>query len=430
MNTRSLFKDIWDFVTYKRPEPKPEPDCVTVPLRELQESVRLLLEFAIERASVRIGQKTIDSAAKLTHLDDNGAYPKLSSDEEAELWKCHYSLSRDAYPATAESIKTQRDIGKNNRGKKKSVWKTLIPRWVRWLPLLLTVLVIALQIYILVLSNTLKNIESTDIEYTKLESSYSERFFENIKNNENAYNIKDYEKTQEVYFMNLNKAKRDLVKAKGDLVAHTEVLQRWTTPLLYIKLVPTPEPPSESLSESLSEPLSEPLSKVTNYQNYRADLKASSEIVLNALGLYILPLLAGVLGAFAYVLRHASSQIDEYRYTKASSAKYPPRLLLGALLGAIVGLFYTPDGDLQKSLGISLSAFAFLAGYSVELVFSFLDNLVETARKGLRDRENDNEITAQKAAALALKQQAEAAEKETKTSSEPKDPQGQPVRDK
>lgn len=110
------------------------------------------------------------------------------------------------------------------------------------------------------------------------------------------------------------------------------------------------------------------------------------------------------MGTFAYILRHASSQIDACSFTKSSKAKYAPRLLLGALFGAIVGLFYIPNGSLEESLGLSLGAFAFLAGYSAELVFSIMDYLVERARGGLKEGENASEVTAQKAAKLALGQ--------------------------
>lgn len=50
------------------------------------------------------------------------------------------------------------------------------------------------------------------------------------------------------------------------------------------------------------------------------------------------------------------------------------RLVLALIIGLVVGFFK----DFAAGFALSSLAIAFVAGYSVELFFSFLDKLVET----------------------------------------------------
>ncbi len=52
------------------------------------------------------------------------------------------------------------------------------------------------------------------------------------------------------------------------------------------------------------------------------------------------------------------------------------RLMLAALTGSVIGLF----SDFTKGLLLLPLAAAFLAGYSVEIVFTFLSAVIRSAR--------------------------------------------------
>ena len=106
--------------------------------------------------------------------------------------------------------------------------------------------------------------------------------------------------------------------------------------------------------------------------------KATTEIemrfTLQIIQLYILPLLYGLLGAFAYVLRNLSAEIKNLTYVVESKINYRLRLQLGALAGLAIGWFI----DASISIGsLSPLALAFLAGYSVEVLFSSMDKLIQ-----------------------------------------------------
>ena len=118
-----------------------------------------------------------------------------------------------------------------------------------------------------------------------------------------------------------------------------------------------------------------------------------SEQVLRVISEFILPLLYGLLGACVYVLRDLTNTIGSVTFSKSSMINYSLRLIMGPLVGIAIGLFLgTPAANLVggpnlvdnpvtavvpptiPSLGIM--ALAFLAGYSVEVLFSALDTLI------------------------------------------------------
>jgi hypothetical protein len=109
--------------------------------------------------------------------------------------------------------------------------------------------------------------------------------------------------------------------------------------------------------------------------------ETSSKVVLSTLQRYLLPLLYGLLGASVYILRTLSSQIRARTYSEASNIDFRIRLYLGTLGGMVSVWFIVPDvaGGLAKTL--SPFAIAFLAGYSVELLFAVMDKIISAFSK-------------------------------------------------
>lgn len=100
-----------------------------------------------------------------------------------------------------------------------------------------------------------------------------------------------------------------------------------------------------------------------------------SQYIIQVLQLYILPLLYGLIGACAYVLRAITIEINKLTYKREASAAYFSRIVLGGLSGLAIGWFIEPS---SHSMVTSLSPFAlaFVAGYSVELLFSIIDRII------------------------------------------------------
>jgi hypothetical protein len=96
--------------------------------------------------------------------------------------------------------------------------------------------------------------------------------------------------------------------------------------------------------------------------------------ILDVLQQYVLPLLYGLLGAMAYVIRTISQQARDRLYRVENETGYYLRIWLGILSGLAIGWFFKPGSEGVGSL--SPLALAFVAGYSADLLFTAMDRLV------------------------------------------------------
>ncbi|KAI5912160.1 hypothetical protein [Thauera sp. 2A1] len=100
-----------------------------------------------------------------------------------------------------------------------------------------------------------------------------------------------------------------------------------------------------------------------------------AQVIRDQLAQIMLPMLLGFLGAHTFVLRNMSLDISKRSFAPGSSIHHMIRLFLGAMAGIASGWMLKPE-----TIGLLSSApawtLAFIAGYSVELVFSFMDRIV------------------------------------------------------
>ncbi|MEA1651952.1 hypothetical protein UAJ10_23435 [Nitrospirillum sp. BR 11164] len=109
-----------------------------------------------------------------------------------------------------------------------------------------------------------------------------------------------------------------------------------------------------------------------------------------ALTLYVLPALFGLLGACAYIARVLTEAVVNASFMPQLGFRMVLRRALGLTLGLATGLFYKsvmatiePTATAQ----ISLLGAAFLAGYSVEAVFTMFDSAVDKLREVFKPRD-------------------------------------------
>ena len=107
----------------------------------------------------------------------------------------------------------------------------------------------------------------------------------------------------------------------------------------------------------------------------------SSAYVLRGLQGYLLPMMYGLLGAIAFILREMNREVRELTFSRENEMIYGLRISMGALAGLSVGWIFQPEdaemlGSLNK-LGLS-----FLVGYNVDLLFSQMDRMVDMLKKG------------------------------------------------
>ena len=93
--------------------------------------------------------------------------------------------------------------------------------------------------------------------------------------------------------------------------------------------------------------------------------------------IFILPVFCALLGTLAYRLRSFEQQMRTRTFVpaRANSARF----LIGAMAGAVVGLF--SNFSIEQEASIPPLAVAFLVGYAVDPFFAFLDGLLQTFTK-------------------------------------------------
>ena len=107
----------------------------------------------------------------------------------------------------------------------------------------------------------------------------------------------------------------------------------------------------------------------------------SAKEVLPILQIYALPLLYGWVGAMAYVLRRMIQAVRQMTYRGVLDVEFSLRVYLGVLSGVAIGWFFKPDttnaaGGTVTLASLTPFALSFVAGYSVELLFTAMDRLV------------------------------------------------------
>ncbi|WP_044562833.1 hypothetical protein [Azospirillum sp. B4] len=109
-----------------------------------------------------------------------------------------------------------------------------------------------------------------------------------------------------------------------------------------------------------------------------------------ALTLYILPALFGLLGACAYIARVLTDAVMNASFMPQLGFRMVLRRALGLTLGLSTGLFYksvVATIEPTATAQISLLGAAFLAGYSVEAVFTMFDAAVDKLREVFKPRD-------------------------------------------
>jgi hypothetical protein len=120
--------------------------------------------------------------------------------------------------------------------------------------------------------------------------------------------------------------------------------------------------------------------RILVYQDARTfgqDVIDDVSIFYGAMAACILPVLYGLLGTCAYLLRGFAEEMN--RRTFVPSHSDSARFLIAAIGGGVVGLF--SNFTINQGASISPLAIAFLVGYAVDVFFSFLEGLIQAFTK-------------------------------------------------
>ncbi|MCS7019769.1 MAG: hypothetical protein RMJ87_13650 [Cytophagales bacterium] len=340
------------------------------PLKQAIEDAMLILSYTAERGiSVppEITQQLVQAKFQV-HSD------AWTPETEANFWTSYNTISQIIRPVTTDSLRAATDTLQPTHFlfrflgiktyRSASAAQNAVRRYT-WMGLFWVVLMLTIQIYSLIGNTLMNNIASINQKITALEDEVAKL---NLLSGENV-------------ILQITQNTTQIDELSSDLQSSVELLANWLAPInaiilrdKYYKKDLLKEDKIKTLSEQERISLMKKVQQVAQYPLLIANL-------------YILPLLYGLLGAFAFVLRKLTEDTRQMVYTKESDLKYILRIHLGALAGLAVGLFFVPE-DTSITLPISLSplAVAFLTGYSVEFFFSALDRLINMVSKSSETR--------------------------------------------
>lgn len=319
---------------------------------------KLMLAHATEQG-LEIEQSLIDKVVEAKHLEKKQAW---TQEKEAQFWGVYRNLAKLIQPVTIDSILAANEKKKHLsllkrmlgiKAKATTLTRKAVQRHTRYALFSLFVMLI-LQIYSLIGTTILKNIADSDTEIQQIETEI--RIQSKIEENKEA-------------IVALEQNRNSIAKEREKNI---ELLAKWLRP---IDLIILNEPADLSVfDKDDSKKTAEEFNQIIDL-GIKVTQSAQHPILI--ISSYILPLLYGLLGAYAYVLRVLSSEIKHITYSKESDIKYILRINLGALAGLAVGLISGPEST-KNLLAVNLPplALAFIAGYSIEFVFTAIDKFI------------------------------------------------------
>ncbi|TCH99756.1 hypothetical protein EJV46_03540 [Roseococcus sp. SYP-B2431] len=100
---------------------------------------------------------------------------------------------------------------------------------------------------------------------------------------------------------------------------------------------------------------------------------------------FVLPLLLGCVGGCAYALRRLDQKLSDWTLEFHDGSHAMLRILLATMLGGLLGVLWTGNEPVQMGgFTLSLAAAAFFVGFSLEVVFTVIEAMVDGVAGKLR----------------------------------------------
>jgi len=329
-------------------------DQKNIPIESIKDA-ELLLQY-ISKQGLNIEERIVSTIVKAKHISHSHEWtPEI----ETKFWQAFNVAAKTVAPVTVISIKAIADPTKERLRFKtfSSLFNVSAARRCAMqygiLTLVIMVVLLIVQIYFSIGANTIKNIDQFNGKLIEMQTQLVSKAQE-----------KGFEGTSES-----NKLLIQIDDTMEKLNVNLSFLENWFTILPLNRLgIGIDNSPLQRGSKSA-------LDKLKQERSKKLKSTEAAKLLLQQIQLYILPLLYGLLGACAFVLRTISARIKTVTYTPVSKIGYRLRIELGVLAGLAFGWFAKPE---TTSSFVSLSPFAlaFLAGYSVELLFFAMDKFV------------------------------------------------------
>lgn len=321
-------------------------------ISEVQAAVYRFLRYAASRSDIELGKALIDSLIPVLRRKPDMITPK----DEAMLWDGYNRLSKLVSPATDDSLSITDQIRQaraSPRSEAAKSWPVVncirleLRKTVFVLMFMVAVFVVT-QAYVILLTDALQDHADLRKEYQTVTAHIGDL-------RDASPGITDH-----------TAPLKPLVDRQADLERKMEVTSRAEARLMEIWWWIYPEPVAEGDSEG-------------QIKNALA-IEGYSRSLLSILSQYVLPLILGLLGAIAYLVRRSLFNLAYNSYAPSFGGQFIMRVCLGGLLGVIGGIMLSLDQAELETYSLSTVVVAFLMGYSVEFAFTLFDRLIERGR--------------------------------------------------
>ena len=322
-----------------------------------QEDIQRLLAYSAERSRVTLDSDVIEAAVFVRRF----APKELDAAAEAKLWSVLNTLTSAVFPVTASSLRDMEALGYDEVKSRRTIPTAhAAVRQARWWLAGTFMGVLVVQIYAVVGTSILSEISRLDKEA------------ESVANQIGDLKAKSGPEGPGVNLDLFTARQMDLAAKLG---AEQGLLEAWNRPWRGVTLSPVWNGVGETLLTG----------DAMRDQQIATEVPIqAAQAAVSALSVYVLPLLYGLLGASAFVLRRVADQIDSSTFSAVSIHRHRIRRVLGMVFGPTVVLLVGPTEGLTRLIPLSTVALAFVAGYGVEVVFALFDYWIEKLRNALK----------------------------------------------
>jgi len=308
------------------------------PVESIQEA-QLLLSY-VARNGLDVEQSIVTDIVQSKEWLEQGEW---TSEKEIRFWNAFNTLAKTVQPVSIASLKSDATNTVNS--------------YQKWSVFILAALLL-MQAYLLMGSSRYEAVAEIPPKVDLLMEQY-EMAMESTPAEKRAEDRK------------INNLMAEIDQYNDQLNANYQLLSEWSLKSVWHFIFPFEW--SSKTFKTLSE---ESLNQSVGGSPVAVKvLLEEKKFILQTVQFYLLPLLYGLLGASAYVLRTLNIEVRNLTYVTTSNISYRLRIQLGALSGLAIGWF--AGFDSQLSFGsLSPLALAFIAGYSVEVLFTAMDRMI------------------------------------------------------
>ncbi len=376
-------------------------EITTHSLAQSVEEVDLLLTYTA-RAGLEIPPEMVETIVKAKAAHERG---DLDSDLEGRFWTAYQSLAAAIHPVGVDSIKANDDaygtvVWSLLRGRRRVSQAGVAVRRYQRISMFALLSLLVVQIYTVTGATVITDLENVEKRAQDLRQE-REKLERQRTDLSRQISIEGTRPKLESVLDQLGDIRDEYGFAERDVNSRYWLLLKWSVVVEGMvggddePDVPTAVEVSSDTGaggdfhDLLRQSRALPVGASDDEEENSYNRVLLGQITLEVLNVFLLPLLYGWLGACAYVLRSLSRAIRAYEYSPAVDIRLKLRMYLGALAGFSVAWFINTATTPGLAESITPLALAFLAGYSVEILFAGMDNLVATFSRSQLDRAGD-----------------------------------------